>query len=154
MIGVGGNRFKKNKKLHRYHERVLGKSLEFTDHALDRANERNVSVNEIVTSIRNGKMYFLGQDRFVVSFDVYKVIVVESRHRFRVVSVMFHSDFQNSIRLYVKRYRVGKYEAILSLKRNCDGKFSGGERRKLVGMSVSDFVTETYVKNGNGVLCK
>lgn len=154
MIGVGGNRFKKNKKLHRYHERVLGKSLEFTDHALDRANERNVSVNEIATSIRNGKMYFLGQDRFVVSFDVYKVIVVESRNRFRVVSVMFHSDFQNSIRLYVKRYGVGKYEAILSLKRNCNGKFRGGERRKLVGVSVSDFVTETYVKNGNGVLCK
>lgn len=151
---MGDKRFKKNKKVHRYHERVLGKSLEFTDHALVRSNERNVSVKDIVNSIRKGKMYFLGQDRFLVSFDVYKVIVVESRNQFRVVSVMFHCDFQNSVRLYVKRYRVDRYEAIMSLKKNCVGKFRGGETRKLVGMSVSDFVTETYLKKSSRAICK
>lgn len=152
MSSMAGVAFKKNKKIHRYRERVLGKSLEFTEHALERSNERNVTVDEIVSSLRKGRMYFVSQFKFVVSYDVYKIVVEETRGRFRVVSVMFHSDFQNAIRLYVKRYGVSHYEAIVLLKSNSCGKFTGGEVRKLVGMSVSEYVEDTYVKQIDGVL--
>ena len=127
-----------------YKTKVLGKKLVFSRHSLERVVGRDILQTEVAESIYKGRMYYEGHGTFVVSHDVYKIIVTESTKEFKVVSVMYHEDFNRAVSLYKKRYHVPYEEAVLDLKKVACGKFHGGSNKRLVGMSLSQLAKLAY----------